>query len=128
MDIENITQIKRDPLRGCLFENMVVLELMKFRLNQAKSPNLYFYRNNHKNEIDIIYKYGCTLLPIEVKSAQTFHKIFQNNQKFNDKIAKGCIDESYLVYAGNQHQKIDKTQVINFQSINIMWKKLNELQ
>jgi len=40
LDIENITQIKRDPLRGCLFENMVVLELMKFCLNQRQKPEL----------------------------------------------------------------------------------------
>ena len=126
LDIENITQIKRDPLRGALFENMVVLELMKFRLNQGKNPNLYFYRDNHKNEVDVIFKYGYKLLPIEIKSAQTFNSSFLKNLKFYHKIAKDYIDESYLIYAGNQQQKIDKTQIINFQNMSIIWQKLDE--
>ena len=48
LDIENSSQLNRDPLRGALFENLVILELMKYRLNQGKEPNLYFYRDNHR--------------------------------------------------------------------------------
>ena len=124
LDIENITQIKRDPLRGALFENMVILELMKFRLNQGKSPNLYFYRDNHRNEVDVIFKHGHKLLPIEIKSAQTFHNSFLKNIKFYHKIVGDRAQISYIIYAGEQQQKLDKTQVINFHNMEVIWQQI----
>ena len=124
LDIENITQIKRDPLRGALFENMVILELMKFRLNQGKSPNLYFYRDNHRNEVDVIFKHGHKLLPIEIKSAQTFNNSFLKNIKFYHKIAGDRAQISYIIYAGEQQQKLDKTELINFHDMEIIWQQI----
>lgn len=34
------------PLKGQLFENLVVLEIMKQYLNQGKHPQLHFYRDS----------------------------------------------------------------------------------
>ena len=124
LDIENITQIKRDPLRGALFENLVILDLMKFRLNQGKSPNLYFYRDNHRNEIDVIFKYGHKLLPIEIKSAQTFNESFLKNIKYYHKIAGDIAEFSFIIYAGELQHKLDKTYLINFQNMEVIWKKI----
>ncbi len=49
LGIENETQLKRDPLRGNLFENAIILELKKYRLNQGLDPYLYYYRDVQKN-------------------------------------------------------------------------------
>jgi len=64
--------MSRDPLRGGLFENLVILELMKARLNQGLEPQLYFYRDQQGNEVDVIYKSANVLIPVEIKAAQTF--------------------------------------------------------
>ena len=48
LGIHTLPQIERDPLRGQLFENMVVMELYKYMLN----------RGSAQNEIDLIYKMG----------------------------------------------------------------------
>jgi hypothetical protein len=45
-------QVSRDPLMGNLFENMVVAEVLKARLNIGQMPNLYFYRDTKGNEVD----------------------------------------------------------------------------
>lgn len=42
LDIDTVSQLQHDPLRGGLFENLIILELMKYRLNQGKRANLYF--------------------------------------------------------------------------------------
>jgi len=42
LGIEKPEQVTRDPLVGQLFENMIVLEALKTRYNQGRSPNLYF--------------------------------------------------------------------------------------
>ena len=76
LDIEEPEQLARDPMRGYLVENLVILELMKYRHNHGLDPNFYYYRDNHKNEVDVIIKQANQLIPIEIKSSKTlFAKI-----------------------------------------------------
>ncbi len=44
--IDNVKQVARDPLIGSLFENMVVMEALKTRMNKGLEVNLYFYRDS----------------------------------------------------------------------------------
>jgi len=71
LGIENVKQIARDPLRGNLFENMVIAEAIKFRLNKGKRPNIFFYRDSAGNEVDMIYELGQDLFPVEIKAGTT---------------------------------------------------------
>jgi len=71
LGIENVKQIARDPLRGNLFENMVIAEAIKFRLNKGKRPNVFFYRDSAGNEVDMIYELGQDLFPVEIKAGTT---------------------------------------------------------
>lgn len=58
--------------RGALFENFVISELMKRRYNQGLPSNLYFWRNNTGDEVDVVIESGDKLTPVEIKSGQTF--------------------------------------------------------
>ncbi|MCD4745978.1 MAG: ATP-binding protein [Bacteroidales bacterium] len=73
LGIEDARQISRDPLRGALFENLVLMELVKYRFNTGFDHNLFFYRDSHQNEVDVVFKKARQLYPVEIKSAQTFH-------------------------------------------------------
>ena len=64
-------------MRGALFENFIIMEAMKRRYNQGKESNLYFYRDSHQNEIDLILKSSSGLYGIEIKSAMTYHADFE---------------------------------------------------
>jgi predicted AAA+ superfamily ATPase len=114
LGIENTNQIARDPLRGNLIENMVVLELAKHRLNQGLDPHLYFYRDAHGNEVDFIFEAGRKLISIEVKASKTFHKDFLKNLEFFKNLAGDRFDRGFLIYAGDQEQKIYDYQVLNY--------------
>jgi uncharacterized protein len=74
--IETPEQLMRDPLRGNLFENMVILEVLKKKLNRNDSPNLYFFRTESGLEIDLLEKKGSSLIPYEIKSADTLNPDF----------------------------------------------------
>lgn len=78
LDIENPQQLSRDKMRGPLFENFIVMEALKYRFNQGKSSNAYFYRDSNQNEIDLVLKHGNELIGIEIKSSMTYHKSFEN--------------------------------------------------
>lgn len=113
LGIENSSQISRDPLIGGLFENMVVLETIKCRYNQGFDHQLYFYRDNKKNEVDLIYKKQNQLIPIEIKSAMTYNKNFVKGvsyfQKLSPKATKG-----YVIYSGDLVFDSEDYSVLNF--------------
>ena len=76
LGIENAGQMARDPLRGSLFENMVVADAMKQRANMGKEPRLSFLRTGGGFEIDLISSSGGEVRPIEIKSAMSWHSDF----------------------------------------------------
>lgn len=71
LGIEQPGQLFSHPLRGGLFENLVILEALKYRYNHGRRSNLYFYRDSTGYEIDLIYQLAERLLAIEIKSSET---------------------------------------------------------
>jgi predicted AAA+ superfamily ATPase len=113
LGIENASQVARDPLLGGLFENMVIMEAVKHRLNKGLDPKLFFYRDNNDNEIDLLYKKHNTLIPIEIKAAKTFNEHLTKGIHFMRKISKKTA-EGYLIYAGDLTFKSDAYSVLHF--------------
>lgn len=106
LGIENKKHIARDPLRGHLFENMVVAETLKYRLHHGKGNNLYFYRDSKGNEVDLVLTKGADLFPIEIKSGMTITKdYFKGLKHFSKVFPKNIPDGSGLIYAGEEQQK-----------------------
>lgn len=122
LGIENQQQLSRDPLRGAIFENMVFLDLVKARYNRALDHSLYFYGDNHQNEIDIIFKSGSTLVPVEIKSAQTFNPRFLKGLKYVKDIFQDRIKTGYVVYDGKIEQSIDGFEIVNYRNLSHIWK------
>jgi predicted AAA+ superfamily ATPase len=116
LGLENIEQMRRDPLRGFLFENLIILELLKTRLNMGMDPQLYYYRDNHQNEVDVIFKTANELVPIEIKAAQTFNPNFLRGLNFYQNLVGERVIKKYLVYSGDFEQQIDNTRVLNFKN------------
>lgn len=101
LGIETSQQMFRDPMRGHLFENMVVLECIKTRINQGLSPNLFYYRDSHHNAIDLIYKKAQQLIPIEIKSSESVDPSFVKQLRYFQQLAPDKVSTGYIVYAGN---------------------------
>lgn len=114
LGIENEMQLSRDPLRGHLVENLVLLELMKWRFNHGLDAQLYYYRDVQKNEVDIIFKDANLLVPIEVKSSQTYNSDFLKNLLFFQKLVKDRAPQGYLIYSGELEQKIGQIGLLNY--------------
>lgn len=54
-----------------LFENVVIVEALKFRLNRGYQPNLWFCRDSQGLECDMLYETGYGIRAFEIKSAST---------------------------------------------------------
>lgn len=114
LNIENVSQISRDPLRGNLIENLVILDLMKYRYNRGLDHNLYYYRDQHQHEVDVIYKTGEQLVPIEIKAAHTITLQFFKGLKHFKAISKNRCSQGYLIYSGVPMQGIESFEIINY--------------
>ncbi len=113
LGIETPDQLYRDPLRGGLYENLVILEILKARLNRGKRPELFFYRDTHGNEADLIIRQARVLIPIEIKSAATFTPDFLKGIDHFTAVAGDQCAKGFVLYNGNEHFTIKGTRVIN---------------
>lgn len=118
LGIEKPEQLKRDPLRGMLFENMVIMELVKRRYNKGLNHSFYFYRDNHQNEIDLLYRKGNDVICIEIKSSETFHTDFLRGFSTVDRVFGSRVKRRILIYNGSleQHGEIE---VVNFRNADL---------
>lgn len=71
LGIQNATQAQSHPLRGALFETMVVNEFLKNRCNTGERDPLYFWRDNIGTEVDLILERGPDIAAVEIKSGIT---------------------------------------------------------
>ena len=71
LGIQSASQMQHHPLRGALFETMVVNEFLKNRANTGVRSPLYFWRDNIGTELDLILERGTETAAIEVKSGIT---------------------------------------------------------
>lgn len=76
LGIEQARQIATHPLRGALFENMVVVEALKHRFNRGRRSNLSFFRDRRGLECDLLYTAGSGVAAIEIKSGATVNSDF----------------------------------------------------
>ncbi len=117
LGIENTLHVETHPLRGSLFENMVTLELLKKRYNAGLDNNLYFYRDNHGNEVDIMQEAGYQLNLFEIKSAETFTPHFLKGLDYFKKIVPDRVGKSNLVYAGSDEMTIKEHRIVNYKNL-----------
>lgn len=117
LSIYDREQFQTHYLRGALFENFVINELMKYRLNQGKEPSLYFWRDVQGHEIDCIVEQALALIPIEIKSGMTVKTDFFDGLKNWNEISGQHDIAGYVVYGGNENQPRKFGNVIGWDKI-----------
>lgn len=100
LGISKPEQVSLHPLRGALFESLVVTELVKQRTNAGKPVNLYYWRDKTGHEVDVVIDNGLTLIPVEIKAGKTVNSEFFGSITYWNKLSGA--EGGYIAYAGNQ--------------------------
>lgn len=116
LGIENEMHLKNHPLRGALFENMVVNEAMKNRFNQGKDPGLYFYKDKSQKEVDLIHVRANQLHAYEIKSSQTYNSDFYKGIHYIKNIFGERLVRSALIYDGDIEKNTEENGALNFRN------------
>ncbi len=102
LGITELNQIQYHPLKGSIFETMVVSEQVKKQSFSAKAGKLFYWRDKTGHEIDLLIEKAGSLFPIEIKSASTINSGFFKNLTYYQKLSGS--KDSALLYAGNESQ------------------------
>ncbi len=117
LGIKDAEQLFMHPNRGNIFESFVVAEMLKNRLNKGLSPELYFWRDNTGNEVDVVYEDGSVIRSVEIKSGKTFSSDFTSGletwMRFSDESPASCS----IVYAGEMEMKMKGIAVKKWNSV-----------
>lgn len=89
--------------RGALFENLIVTELIETRMNHnERTDDIYFWRNNTGNEVDIVFEEKNKISAIEIKSGRIINQDFFKGIKYFEELSGSSFGFGYLIYGGNQ--------------------------
>lgn len=120
LGIENSQQVTRDPLVGQLFENLVVMDLVKNFYNCGKSANIYFYRDSNGLEVDVLFQQGRNLVPIEIKSSSTYKpELLKSLKRFME--LSPAMESGYLVYAGDAFAFSNNINAVRFDQLRSLF-------
>jgi predicted AAA+ superfamily ATPase len=117
LGLREAQQVQRDPLWGSLFENMVVIEALKDRLNQGESTEMYFYRDSDGHEVDLLLPHARRLRAIEIKAGATVNPdYFKGLKKFAALYPSAC-DGGCVIYGGQENQSRSDWPVFSWKTL-----------
>ena len=112
-------QMDVHPLRGSLFENMVINDMLKLELNRGNNmQQLFFYRDKSQREVDVLRILPPNLVEAyEIKSAQTWNSEFFANLNYLRPLLKERMLKTMVVYDGSQENAGADNGIINFRHL-----------
>ncbi len=114
--INSSKELIRYPYRGAIFENFMINELIKNRLNQGMRSNLYFWRDQSGNEVNIIIDEGINLIPVEIKSGQTIQERYFKGIRYWNKLTQQEVGLIYYAGESDQHRS-NGISVLNWRNV-----------
>jgi predicted AAA+ superfamily ATPase len=112
LNVREVGHLMAHPARGSLFENLVVIDAMKHFYNSGASPPLYFYRDAHGTEVDLVVERGAGLHLAEVKGSMTVTSELMKNLAKVTNLLDTRVRSSALIYGGNDAEKRSAFDVV----------------
>jgi len=124
-DIKSADEIVTHPLKGGLFETLILGEFLKYRYNRGLESNLYFWRDKTGHEIDcIIEKSIHETISVEIKAGRTIAGDFFKNIHYYNRLSGQSPDRSFIVYGGDQDQNRSDGRIIGYSHLDSIFEFL----
>lgn len=112
-------QVATHPLRGALFETLVVMEFVKHALHHGEPARLHYYRDSAGLEVDLLVENGLPpgrLGLVEVKSGQTFQSEHLQPMRRVAALLGDRVGRQMLVNGGDQRWLREGVEVVGLQA------------
>ena len=99
LGISSESQLANHPMRGAIFENFAISEILKSKYNVGEEPIINFYREHSGKEVDLMVHTDGAIQLYEIKAGQTYQTDYSMNMKYLASILPG-IAGSTVIYDG----------------------------
>jgi len=120
LGIKSAEELQVSSYKGAIFENYVLLEIMKNQNAQGNNLNYYYWRDSNQNEIDLLIVDGKKLHCIEMKASLTVRPEHIKALHYLDTLSDQFQMHHHLVNFFEETQKRSNENVIS-------WKKINQI-
>jgi predicted AAA+ superfamily ATPase len=118
LELETESHVNTHPLRGALFENLIILELLKARYNNGQRGNLFYWRDRTGNEIDVLIDQSSQVIPVEIKTASTFNTDYVKGINYWKKVNPDT-KKAFVIYTGKS-AFLDSSQILNWKDLGVI--------
>ncbi len=117
LGIRDTTMLALHPLRGALFETLIIGECIKDRYNAGLPADLYFWRDNNGLEADLLFEVRGRLQPAEIKSGQSVTVDYIRAGQKSGRFAGDEAEVPWLIYGGDQSYLRSGVRVIGWRDL-----------
>lgn len=118
LGLDNAESIQNSSLKGPLFENYILTEILKCHHNHGKSKNFYFWRDSNGNEIDLIIERGLNVQCVEMKAGLTVTKNHIKALHYLDNLEHKLSIRHYLINATDGIEKRTNETILGWNHVN----------
>ena len=117
LGIRSFEQLRDSPMRGAVFENLIIAESMKQYLNAGVVPEMYFYRDSRGKEVDLVDLTNAPKL-VEIKSSRTYRGAFSATLNELASLVPGGVpkERRYVVMRRDDDIVVGDVQVVSAES------------
>ena len=119
--------LQTHAMRGAIFETWVVTEVIKHRFNLGLAADLYFWRDNHGTEVDLVFEDGGRMQAVEIKSGTTFAMDWLSTPRRWSAMAGDGAAKPIVVYGGAESFELDAARVMSWRVIGSEGRESNTL-
>lgn len=119
LGIKEAKQLDNYPLRGAIFENMVVNNFLKAAYNAGKKPRLNFFRDKTGREIDLIVENTDGISAFEIKASSVFNPDYYNHIRYFEKTFPQKVLYATIIYDGETTSEVPTSGLYNFRDAKL---------
>ena len=117
LGIHKIEHLQGHPLRGALFETLIISEAYKQKNHTGLPEQLWFYRDSNGNEVDLLTGTEQALNAYEIKSSMTVSADFFKGLTVLERNL-GALKSKSIIYAGDKQMTRLTTDITPWQKMD----------
>ena len=117
--IDSPMTLATHALRGAIFESWVVAQTLMHRWNRGLPSDIYFWRDNHGTEVDLLFEHGGALHAVEIKSGATFSPDWLRGLDRWRHYAGADAGAPVLMHGGRDSYFIDGVHVLAWNALGV---------
>lgn len=119
LGLKDAKTLETNPIKGSLFENLIIAEMQKQNFHQNQHQDFYFWRDSVGNEIDLLIPNVTQFDIFEIKSSQTINNNFFKGLNFINSLAPDKVASKSLIYGGVENQMRSEYNIVAWQKTKL---------